>query len=139
MNRSVLAVPVAAAAALAAWQYLPDGGDVPPEPVVPYTDAARGAGWFDDSWSPGVSSNDPFDSSGVLGDLSEPEGAAEADDEDAVGEGDDEDEPAQPNESAAPPPAPVPTTVTTTTTVAVLTIDDGADVPEIDDLPDGDR
>lgn len=141
MNRTALAVPVVAAAALAAWQFLPDGGDVPPEPVLPYSDAARGDGWFDDSWSPGVDSKNPFDPSGVLSDIVDPEGADE-DDDDAVGEGDDEDDPAQSTESAASAPAPPASSTpasTTTTTVAVLTIEDGADVPEIDDLPAGDR
>lgn len=126
MKRSLLAIPVAAAAAFGGSQLLSTGADVPPEPVVPFTDAARSDGWFDESWSPGATSSDPFDSSGVLGAITDPQPAAVP--TEPAGDSSSE-------SAAAAPPSP-PAAPVTTTTVEVLTIDPGgADLPEIDDLP----
>ena len=77
MKRSLLAIPVAAAAAFGGSQLMSTGADVPPEPVVPFADAARSDGWFDDSWSPGATSSDPFDATGVLGAITDPGPVAE--------------------------------------------------------------
>ena len=128
MKRSLLAIPVAAAAAFGGSQLLSTGTEVPPEPVVPFTDIDRSDGWFDESWSPGATSSDPFDPSGVLGAITDPGPATDPTEVDAADPG---------SESAAVVAPSSPAVPVTTTTVEVLTIDpNGADVPEIDDLPD---